>query len=55
MKNLLKNKKMLLGLLAVGAVGYYFWNKNNEAKKITVILPTVDTKATPPAVVTATI
>ena len=39
MKDLLKNKKMLLGLLVVGALGYYFWNKNHEAKEKSGLLP----------------
>lgn len=39
MNNLLKNKKMLLGLLVVGAVAYYFWNKNHEGKEKAGLLP----------------
>jgi len=39
MKNLSKNTKMLLGLLVVGAVGYYFWNKSHEAKEKAGLLP----------------
>lgn len=39
MQNLLKNKKMLLGLLVVGAVAYYLWNKNHEGKEKAGLLP----------------
>ena len=39
MQNLLKNKKMLLGLLVVGAVVYYLWNKSHEGKETAGLLP----------------
>jgi Tfp pilus assembly protein PilW len=39
MQNLLKNKKMLLGLLVVGAVAYYLWNMKHENKEKAGILP----------------
>ena len=30
---------MLLGLLVVGAVAYYLWNKNHEGKESAGLLP----------------